>query len=297
MQQVEEVQNSMMQPADSSSLRLREEDEYGIDEEDEGQSISKACGSGNGVPLSNQASFADRPSKITSPRFPHVHQLSDTTQSNTNANIFQRPGTSQQELQKSRKCTPPGCDGRTSPDLSSHLLLHQNQYPEKCPVPNCEYHTKGFEQRSDMVHHALTHYHDSMGCPYCDDGNPESANTFNGAKELKRHLEAYHRAGFTGAGARALQDYQMQMSLLNGHNRKRLWRQRREAGHLSTEPEVLGKCPICKITLDTPRCLYKHFDDCVINALTAAFGKDARVGIATIVDSPALSGGIKRALV
>lgn len=55
------------------------------------------------------------------------------------------------------RCTYPDC-GRVFKDLKAHMLTHQSERPEKCPITTCEYHHKGFARKYDKNRHTLTHY-------------------------------------------------------------------------------------------------------------------------------------------
>ncbi len=61
------------------------------------------------------------------------------------------------------RCPHPEC-GRVFKDLKAHLLTHLNERPEKCPLPSCEYHHKGFARKYDKNRHTLTHYKGTMVC-------------------------------------------------------------------------------------------------------------------------------------
>lgn len=62
------------------------------------------------------------------------------------------------ELGKEKQRCPISDCGKVFKDLKSHLLTHQNERPEKCPITTCEYHTKGFARKYDAQRHTLTHY-------------------------------------------------------------------------------------------------------------------------------------------
>jgi hypothetical protein len=55
------------------------------------------------------------------------------------------------------RCPKPDC-GRLFKDLKAHMLTHQSERPEKCPIVTCEYHLKGFARKYDKSRHTLTHY-------------------------------------------------------------------------------------------------------------------------------------------
>src|SRR5690606_23868156 len=57
--------------------------------------------------------------------------------------------------------------GKKYRDLKAHQLTHQRERPEKCPIPTCEYYTKGFARKYDCQRHTLTHYKGTMVCGFC----------------------------------------------------------------------------------------------------------------------------------
>lgn len=50
------------------------------------------------------------------------------------------------ESREKQRCPLPDC-GKTYKDLKAHMLTHQNERPEKCPITTCEYHVKGFARK------------------------------------------------------------------------------------------------------------------------------------------------------
>ncbi|KAF2671259.1 hypothetical protein BT63DRAFT_211301 [Microthyrium microscopicum] len=58
-------------------------------------------------------------------------------------------------------CQVPDC-GKSFKDLKAHMLTHQLERPEKCPIKTCEYHIKGFARKYDKNRHTLTHYKGTM---------------------------------------------------------------------------------------------------------------------------------------
>lgn len=45
-----------------------------------------------------------------------------------------------------QRCPHPDC-GKVFKDLRAHMLTHQTERPEKCPIVTCEYHVKGFARK------------------------------------------------------------------------------------------------------------------------------------------------------
>jgi hypothetical protein len=50
------------------------------------------------------------------------------------------------EAKEKQRCPHPDC-GKIFKDLKAHMLTHQTERPEKCPIATCEYHTKGFARK------------------------------------------------------------------------------------------------------------------------------------------------------
>lgn len=63
----------------------------------------------------------------------------------------------EEEGKERGRCPKPDC-GRLFKDLKAHMLTHQSERPEKCPIVTCEYHLKGFARKYDKSRHTLTHY-------------------------------------------------------------------------------------------------------------------------------------------
>jgi hypothetical protein len=50
------------------------------------------------------------------------------------------------ENREKGRCPNPEC-GKVFKDLKAHMLTHQNERPEKCPIATCDYHIKGFARK------------------------------------------------------------------------------------------------------------------------------------------------------
>ncbi|KAM5467230.1 hypothetical protein MferCBS49748_004161 [Microsporum ferrugineum] len=85
------------------------------------------------------------------------------------------------------RCPHPDC-GRVFRDLKAHMLTHQSERPEKCPIVTCEYHLKGFARKYDKNRHTLTHYKGTMVCGFCPGSGSAAEKSFNRADVFKRHL-------------------------------------------------------------------------------------------------------------
>ncbi|KFX89773.1 hypothetical protein O988_08507, partial [Pseudogymnoascus sp. VKM F-3808] len=88
-------------------------------------------------------------------------------------------------------CPFPTC-GKSFKDLKAHMLTHQTERPEKCPITTCEYHTKGFARKYDKNRHTLTHYKGTMVCGFCPGSGSAAEKSFNRADVFKRHLTGVH---------------------------------------------------------------------------------------------------------
>ncbi len=122
--------------------------------------------------------------------------------------------------------------------------------PEKCPIENCEYHTKGFARKYDKNRHALTHYKGTMVCPFCAGVGTAFEKAFNRADVFKRHLTAVHNVEQTPPNSRKL--------ILT------------TTGRGMVEGSIRGggaKCSICRGQFHTAQEFYEHVDDCVLNVI------------------------------
>jgi hypothetical protein len=50
------------------------------------------------------------------------------------------------ESREKQRCPHLDC-GKAFKDLKAHMLTHQLERPEKCPITTCEYHVKGFARK------------------------------------------------------------------------------------------------------------------------------------------------------
>lgn len=139
------------------------------------------------------------------------------------------------------RCPHPDC-GRVLRDLASHMLTHQAERPEKCPVQSCAYHVKGFARKYDRNRHALTHYRGTLICPFCpgaSNGTREEHGVFSRADIFKRHLVTVHHAEQVAAG--------MQPPAATGGS---------------------CGCSICDRLFIGAGEFYEHLDECVLAALS-----------------------------
>ncbi|KAK4076865.1 hypothetical protein Purlil1_12547 [Purpureocillium lilacinum] len=148
------------------------------------------------------------------------------------------------ELTKSRAIELTLAGATVTKDPKAHMLTHQNERPEKCPIQTCEYHIKGFARKYDRNRHTLTHYEGAMVCGFCTGPGSPAEKSFNRADVFKRHLTAVHgveppksakeTVPWVGAGKR-----------------------------LVHTPTTTSKCTTCSQCFDNAQDLYEHLDGCV----------------------------------
>lgn len=154
---------------------------------------------------------------------------------------------SSDETKEKQRCTYPDC-GKAYKDLKAHMLTHQNERPEKCPIQTCEYHTKGFARKYDKNRHTLTHYKGTMVCGFCPGSGSAAEKSFNRADVFKRHLTAVHGVEQTPPNSRK----KAPGGMGNGT-------------HISGyAPDATGKCSTCSQTFTNAQDFYEHLDDCVL---------------------------------
>ncbi len=153
------------------------------------------------------------------------------------------------EGKEKQRCPHPDC-GKRYKDLRAHMLTHQTERPEKCPIQTCEYHTKGFARKYDKNRHTLTHYKGTMVCGFCPGSGSPAEKSFNRADVFKRHLTAVHGVEQTPPNSRK----KTSANGVNGAPQK-----------LSTyAPDATGKCSTCSQTFSNAQEFYEHLDDCVL---------------------------------
>ncbi|GKT48868.1 transcription factor spt8 [Colletotrichum spaethianum] len=150
------------------------------------------------------------------------------------------------EGKEKQRCPHPEC-GKTFKDLKAHMLTHQNERPEKCPIVTCDYHVKGFARKYDKNRHTLTHYKGTMVCGFCPGSGSAAEKSFNRADVFKRHLTAVHGVEQTPPNSRK--------KSAGANSGKKL------AGY---PPDATGKCSTCSQTFSNAQDFYEHLDDCVL---------------------------------
>ncbi|EEH10212.1 zinc finger protein [Histoplasma capsulatum G186AR] len=146
------------------------------------------------------------------------------------------------------RCPHPDC-GRVFKDLKAHMLTHQSERPEKCPIVTCEYHLKGFSRKYDKNRHTLTHYKGTMVCGFCPGSGSAAEKSFNRADVFKRHLTSVHGVEQTAPNSR----------------KKTPPTSNRKAATYSHD--ATGKCSTCSSTFINAQEFYEHLDDCVLRVV------------------------------
>ncbi|KAI4093921.1 MAG: hypothetical protein LQ344_002519 [Seirophora lacunosa] len=147
------------------------------------------------------------------------------------------------------RCPNADC-GRLFKDLKAHMLTHQSERPEKCPIMTCEYHQKGFARKYDKNRHTLTHYKGTMVCGFCPGSGSAAEKSFNRADVFKRHLTSLHGVEQTPPNSR-------KKSLTASHTKK--------ASDYSGD--AAGKCSTCSAMFNNAQEFYEHLDDCVLRVV------------------------------
>lgn len=149
----------------------------------------------------------------------------------------------------------PEC-GKKYRDLKAHMLTHQRERPEKCPIQTCEYYTKGFARKYDCQRHTLTHYKGTMVCGFCPGSGSAAEKSFNRADVFKRHIASVHNGEASSSSNRKKSP--------NGTPR-------------NDNVNRNGKCSTCGVIFATAQQFYEHVDECV-------YSKIVQVDPATIVN-------------
>ncbi|ORY66348.1 uncharacterized protein BCR38DRAFT_429963 [Pseudomassariella vexata] len=203
-----------------------------------------------------QPAFLEAPRLAPAPpQGPQGPLLAPSIAPSLESTVHSSPITPKIEDNKNR-CPHPDC-GRVFKDLTAHMLTHQEERPEKCPIETCEYHTKGFARKYDKNRHALTHYKGTMVCPFCPGPGTEYEKAFNRADVFKRHLTAVHNVEQTPPNSRKM--------IITGNSSR--------GGD--------AKCSICQTRFSTAQEFYEHLDDCVLNVIVPTTPKMPREQVST----------------
>ncbi|GME24730.1 Zinc finger C2H2-type/integrase DNA-binding protein [Neofusicoccum parvum] len=153
-----------------------------------------------------------------------------------------------EESREKGMCPIEGC-GRVFKDLKAHMLTHQSERPEKCPITTCEYHLKGFARKYDKNRHTLTHYKGTMVCGFCPGSGSAAEKSFNRADVFKRHLTSVHGVEQTPPNSRK-----------KSPTTKKAY----------TGTSTAGTCSTCSVTFANAQEFYEHLDDCVLRVVQQA---------------------------
>lgn len=147
------------------------------------------------------------------------------------------------------RCPNPDC-GRLFKDLKAHMLTHQPERPEKCPIVTCEYHQKGFARKYDKNRHTLTHYKGTMVCGFCPGSGSAAEKSFNRADVFKRHLTSLHGVEQTPP-----------------NSRKKSPSTSAAKNSSDFSGDAAGKCSTCSTMFSNAQEFYEHLDDCVLRVV------------------------------
>jgi hypothetical protein len=192
------------------------------------------------------------------PYSPFQASMADTGRGpapNTYISPMQTETWTPEETRDKQRCTCPDC-GKVFKDLKAHMLTHQNERPEKCPITSCDYHIKGFARKYDKNRHTLTHYKGTMVCGFCPGSGSAAEKSFNRADVFKRHLTAVHGVEQTPPNSRKKAAAAAAAVGGAGAGSKKL---------AATYPsDATGKCSTCSQMFVNAQEFYEHLDDCVL---------------------------------
>lgn len=147
------------------------------------------------------------------------------------------------------RCPNPEC-GRLFKDLKAHMLTHQPERPEKCPIVTCDYHQKGFARKYDKNRHTLTHYKGTMVCGFCPGSGSAAEKSFNRADVFKRHLTSVHGVEQTPPNSRKKSPTTSSVKKMSSYSH-----------------DATGKCSTCSTMFNNAQEFYEHLDDCVLRVV------------------------------
>ncbi|KAI4096633.1 MAG: hypothetical protein LQ339_006929 [Xanthoria mediterranea] len=193
----------------------------------------------------NSASVPPYPRGSEARRLSIASSISRQSQENTRSTSL-----SLDEDGKERgRCPNPDC-GRLFKDLKAHMLTHQSERPEKCPIITCEYHQKGFARKYDKNRHTLTHYKGTMVCGFCPGSGSAAEKSFNRADVFKRHLTSLHGVEQTPP---------------NSRKKSPTTSAAKKTSDFSGD--AAGKCSTCSAMFSNAQEFYEHLDDCVLRVV------------------------------
>ncbi|KAL1624153.1 hypothetical protein SLS54_004082 [Diplodia seriata] len=205
--------------------------------------------SGSQSPYLNQHSYQPYPAYNNARRPSAVSVQSRQSQGSGRSNSFELD----EESREKGMCPIEGC-GRVFKDLKAHMLTHQSERPEKCPITTCDYHLKGFARKYDKNRHTLTHYKGTMVCGFCPGSGSAAEKSFNRADVFKRHLTSVHGVEQTPPNSR---------------------KKSPAAKKAYTGTSTAGTCSTCSVTFANAQDFYEHLDDCVLRVVQQAEPSEA----------------------
>ncbi|KAG7005326.1 hypothetical protein G7Y79_00020g048540 [Physcia stellaris] len=149
---------------------------------------------------------------------------------------------------ESGRCPFPKC-GRFYKDLMTHLLIHQSERPEKCPVVTCEYHQKGFAREYDKARHFLTHYKGIWECGFCSGSRSATGSFYSRADVFKRHLVSVHGVVRTPS----------------------------TPPYTVTSSVKMVSCFVCSEIQHNAQQFYEHLDECIIHRVKQEIAEEMLV--------------------
>lgn len=201
--------------------------------------------SGTTSPYLRTASYQPYPSSSEARRLSIASSHSRTSQESPRSSTL-----SLEDDGKERgRCPNPDC-GRLFKDLKAHMLTHQSERPEKCPIMTCEYHLKGFARKYDKNRHTLTHYKGTMVCGFCPGSGSAAEKSFNRADVFKRHLTSVHGVEQTPPNSRKKSPSTSSVKKISSYSH-----------------DATGKCSTCSAMFNNAQEFYEHLDDCVLRVV------------------------------
>jgi hypothetical protein len=165
-------------------------------------------------------------------------------------------------------CTDPTCPdptcGRHVKVLKAHMSTIQDAWPEKCPIPSCNYHKKGFARKYDKDRHISTHYKGNLICGFCPGSGTAAEKIFYRADVFKRHLTSVHGVERTHSNASRRLDH--------------------EPLSQTAHHKFAGLCSTCGITFANAQQLYEHLDDCVLRVIQQQQAHDSTFASTRVED-------------
>lgn len=195
-------------------------------------------------PYQMQNGFQPRPASL----FDRRSSISSTNSRRSQQSPIASNVDVDEEGKEKGRCPHPEC-GRIFKDLKAHMLTHQSERPEKCPIVTCEYHVKGFARKYDKNRHTLTHYKGTMVCGFCPGSGSAAEKSFNRADVFKRHLTSVHG---------------VEQNPPNCRKRSPAGSSKKVSSY---SPDATGKCSTCSATFSNVQDFYEHLDDCVLRVV------------------------------